>query len=147
MSAPYPPAATSALAADLRTVVGKLKRRFREQTPDGDLTETQISVLLRLERHGPTTVTALAKAEAMRPQSMGANVAALTAAGLVTGAPHPTDGRQTVLSLTDACHSWIDTSRAVRQDWLVRALQARLQPAEQDQLAAAVALLQRLADA
>lgn len=137
---------SAALASDLRAVVGKLKRRMREQTPLGDLTESQISVLIRLERDGPATVTALARAEAMRPQSMGANVAALTAAGLVSGAPHATDGRQTVLSLTDTCRSWIETSRAARQDWLVRTLQAQLQPDELEQLAAAVLLLQRLAD-
>ncbi len=139
-------AQTSSLAADIRAVVGKLKRRFREQAPSGDLTESQISVLVRLERDGPATVTALARAEAMRPQSMGANVAALTVAGLVSGDPDPKDGRQTILSLTDACRSWIETSRAARQDWLVRAIQAHLEPHEQEQLAVAVALLRRLAD-
>jgi DNA-binding MarR family transcriptional regulator len=140
-------ARASALAGDLRMVVGRLKRRVREQAPASDLTESQISVLSRLERHGPATVTALAKAEAMRPQSMGANVAALTAAGLVVGAPHPTDGRQTVLSLTDDCRRWIEARRAARQDWLARTIQAQLNPDEQDQLAAAIALLTRLADA
>ena len=136
----------SALAVDLRAVVGKLKRRSREQAPLGDLTESQISVLVRLEGDGPATVSALARAEAMRPQSMGANIAALTAAGLVSGAPHPTDGRQTVLSLTDACRSWIMSSREARQDWLVRTIKAQLDPAELDQLASAIGLLRRLAD-
>jgi DNA-binding MarR family transcriptional regulator len=81
----------------------------------------------------------------MRPQSMGAVIAPLEAAGLVSGAPDPGDGRQTILSLTDACRKWVEEGRAARQDWLTRALQARLSPEEQDRLADAVELLKRLA--
>src|SRR5277367_5231656 len=88
-----------ALAGDLRAVIGQLKRRLREQAGWGDLTWSQTSVLSRLDREGPATVTTLARVEGMRPQSMGAIVSALQAAGLVTGSPDPTDGRQTVLSL------------------------------------------------
>ena len=89
--------ATAALAAELRVLVGQLKRRLREQSSLGDLTESQIAVLRRLDSEGPATVTTLARAEGMRPQSMGANIAALEAAGLVSGAPDPNDGRQTML--------------------------------------------------
>ncbi len=87
----------SALAADLHIVIGALSRRLREQADVGDLTSAQKSVLLRLERDGPTTGSALARVEAMRPQSMGAIIAALEAAGYVSGAPDPSDGRQTIL--------------------------------------------------
>jgi DNA-binding MarR family transcriptional regulator len=82
----------------------------------------------------------------MRPQSMGPLVAALEAAGLVSGAPDPADGRQTILSLTDACRKWIQEGRAARQDWLSRTIQARLSAQEQEDLARAVELLKRLAD-
>ncbi len=83
----------------------------------------------------------------MRPQSMGANVSALEAAGLVSGAPDPNDGRQTILSLTPASIDWIKEGRAARQDWLFRAIQAKLAPEEQEDVARAIALLKRLADA
>ena len=136
----------AALAADLRMTIGKLKRQLRGQSQHQDLTESQISVLSRLDREGPATVTALAKAEGMRPQSMGAIVSALETAGMVAGAPHPSDGRQTLLSLTDACRQMIATGRAARQDWLLRTLQSRLDPAEMAELTRAVALLQRLVD-
>jgi DNA-binding MarR family transcriptional regulator len=136
----------SALAEDLRSVVGALRRRFLEQADDGDLTSAQKSVLLRLERDGPATVSALARAETMRPQSMGAIVAALEAAGFVSGAPDPADGRQTILSLTAHFRDWVGTARAARQDWLLRTLQARLSAQEQRQLADAVTLLKRLLD-
>lgn len=136
----------SALAQDLRALLGKLKRRLREQGHVGDLTPSQVSVLLRLEKDGPATAAGLARAEGMRPQSMGPVIAALEGAGLVSGAPDPNDGRQTLISLTDACRKWAQEGRAARQDWLTRTIQARLSPREQDELAAAVELLKRLID-
>ncbi|HZZ60257.1 MAG TPA: MarR family transcriptional regulator [Roseiarcus sp.] len=140
------PARASALAQELRALLGKLKRRLREQGRVGDLTPTQASVLLRLEREGPATASALARAEGIRPQSVGPVLAALEGAGFIGGAPDPKDGRQTILSITDACREWILESRAARQDWLTRTIQARLSPQEQDTLAAAVELMKRLAN-
>jgi DNA-binding MarR family transcriptional regulator len=103
-------------------------------------------VLLRLEKHGPATVSSLARSEGMRPQSMSSAIATLEAAGLVRGAPDPEDGRQTIMSLTDACRERLRASRAARQDWLSRTITARLSPQEQDELAAAAGLLKRLID-
>lgn len=134
----------SALATELRATFGKLKRRLREQANVGDLTPSQVSVLLRLEKDGAATASTLARAEGMRPQSMAAVVAALEAAGFVSGAPDPKDGRQTLLSLTDDCRKWVREGRAARQDWLSRTIAARLTSQEQDHLAAAIALLARL---
>lgn len=143
---PSPPESVSALAAELRALVGKLKRRLREQASTGDLTPSQVSVVLRLEKEGPATTSSLARAEGMRPQSMATVVAALEAAGLVQGAPDPTDGRQTLMSLTDACRKMITDGRAARQDWLAKTLQTRLSAEEQGKLAGAVDLLKRLVD-
>ncbi len=137
---------SAALAEELRSLIGKLKRRLREQANPGDLTPSQVSVLLRLEKGGPATVSNLARAEGMRPQSMSAAIASLEAAGLVSGAADPGDGRQTILSITDDCRDWIRAGRAARQDWLSRTIQARLSPQEQDDLARAVGLLKRLSD-
>jgi DNA-binding MarR family transcriptional regulator len=139
-------AQTSALAADLHALIGRLKRRLREQASAGDLTPSQTAVLTHLDRQGPTTVTALARLEGVRSQSMGATVAVLEDAGLVKGSPDPEDGRQTILSLTPACRELFRTGRAARQDWLLRRLQTRLTPQEQAQLAAAMKLLGRLVD-
>jgi DNA-binding MarR family transcriptional regulator len=136
----------STLAQDLRALLGKLKRRLREQAHIGDLTPSQVSVLLRLETDGPATASNLARAEGMRPQSVAPVIAALESAGLVSGAPDPADGRQTLFSLTDACRKWAEQGRAARQDWLTRTLQARFSPQEQDELSKAVALLKRLVD-
>jgi DNA-binding MarR family transcriptional regulator len=138
-------AAASAVAGELRVLIGKLSRRLREQAPS-DLTWSQMSVLGHLEREGPATVTALARAEGVRPQSMGATVAVLEGAGLVTGAPDPADGRQTILSLTVASREWIKAGRAAREDWLFRAIRTKFAAGEQEEVAAAVQVLKRLID-
>jgi DNA-binding MarR family transcriptional regulator len=140
-------ARVSATAGELRVLIGQFRRRLREEAHAGDFTPSQISVLSRLEREGPATVTTLAQAEGVRPQSMGATVSALQVAGFVVGSQHPTDGRQTVLSLTPACREWIKATRAAREDWLFRTIQAKLSLAEQKKLAGAVELLKRLVDA
>jgi DNA-binding MarR family transcriptional regulator len=137
-------AKTLALAAELRVATDNLKRRFRDQADLGDLTWSQLCVIGRLDREGPATVTTLARAEGVRPQSMGATVSALESAELVGGSPDPGDGRQTILSLTDACKEWLKAGRAAKEDWLSRAIQTKLSPAEQEDLARAVELLKRL---
>lgn len=134
----------SAIAAELRATFGQLKRRLREQADVGDLTPSQVAVILRLEKDGAATTSSLARAEGMRPQSMASVIAALEAAGLVRGAPDPEDGRQTLLSLTEACRTQIAEGRALRQDWLARTIAARLTAREQDHLAGAIDLLRRL---
>ena len=136
----------SSLAAELHALNGKLKRKLREQASAGDLTPSQTAVLRHLGQHGPTTVTALAKMEGVRPQSMGATVAGLEELGLVKGAPDARDGRQTILSLTPACREMFRTGRAARQDWLLRAIQSKLSAEEQAQLASSLRLLGRIVD-
>jgi DNA-binding MarR family transcriptional regulator len=136
----------TSLAAELHTLNGKLKRKLREQASAGDLTPSQAAVLRHLGHNGATTVTALAKMEGVRPQSMGATVAGLEELGLVKGSPDAKDGRQTILSLTPACRDMIRTGRAARQDWLLRAIQSKLSAEEQAQLAFSLRLLSRIVD-
>ena len=140
------PAPPAVLAGDLRIALGKLSRRLREQVHPNDLTHAQKSVLLRLDRDGPATVSALARAGSVKPQSMRVTVAALEAMGAVAGKPDPTDGRQTLIELTPGFRKALKESRAAKDDWLFRALQAQLSAAEQAELAKAVTLLQRLAE-
>jgi DNA-binding MarR family transcriptional regulator len=134
------------LATEIRALMGKIRRRLREQANPGEFTPSQIAVLKRLEREGASTVSNLARAEGMRPQSMGAVIAQLDAAGLLNNAPDPDDGRQTLWSLTPAFAEVFREGRAKRQDWLSRTIAARLDEDEQHELAAALDLLQRLVD-
>ncbi|MCW6510383.1 MarR family winged helix-turn-helix transcriptional regulator [Lichenifustis flavocetrariae] len=139
-------AAAFTLAGDLRVVLGKLKRKFRAQGSFNELTASQVSVLSHLERDGPATISQLARAEGMRPQSMGAIVTVLEAAGLVQGTPDPTDGRKVLLSLTQDCIDRVAEARAAREDWLFRTIQSEFTAAEQAQLATGIALLKRMAE-
>ena len=140
------PDRASALALELRTSLGKLKRKLRGQAGHEDLTSSQVSALLRLEKDGPATVSNLARAEAMRPQSMSAVIAPLEAAALVRGTPDSNDGRQTLFSLTKMCRKRIEERRAAKQDWLTRTIQTRLSAQEQEKLAAALEILARLVE-
>jgi len=135
----------AALAEAMRARLGKLKRKLREQATVGDLTPSQTSVLLRLESEGPATVSGLARADGMRPQSMGQIIGELERAGHVRGAPDRNDGRQTLWSLTERCRETIRRGRAARQDWLARRI-ASLTTKEQDALAAAVELIDRIVE-
>ena len=134
------------MAAELRVILGQLKRRLRAQANKGELSLSQLAVLGTLDREGPATVTTLARDEGVRPQSMGATVAALQEVGLVGAAPDPADGRQVMLSLTEAARSWLKASRAAREDWLSQAIRSHLTPGEQQELASAVRLLRRIVE-
>lgn len=136
----------STLAAEIRALYRKLKLRYREHGGGNDLTPSQTAVLLRLEKDGAATVSSLARAEGMRPQSMSAIVAPLQKSGLVRGAPDPGDGRQTLMSLTHKCLKWLEEGRAARQDWLSTTIAQKLSIQEQQKLQAALKLLARLVE-
>jgi DNA-binding MarR family transcriptional regulator len=135
-----------AIAGELRVTIGRLTRRLREETRPGNLTASQLSAVGRLDRDGPATVTTLARAEGVRPQSMGATISVLETEGLVTGTPDPADGRQTIYALTAECKRMLKASRAAREDWLFRAIQAKLTAREQEKLGIFVELLQRISE-
>nr|WP_246408938.1 MarR family transcriptional regulator [Granulicella aggregans] len=105
---------------------------------------SQVAVLLRLEQDGAATVSSLARAEAMRPQSMSAIVTPLQESGLVRGVPDPSDGRQTLISLTPKYLKWLEEGRAARQDWLTTTISQKLSFQEQEKLREGLKLLARL---
>jgi DNA-binding MarR family transcriptional regulator len=144
---PVPESETASdLAAQIRTILSRLKRRLREQGGRGDLTPSQISVLLRIEKDGAATVSGLARAEGMRPQSMSSIVASLQDAGFVGSSSDPNDGRQTLMSLSRKCEKLLKKGRAARQDWLTAIILQKLSAREQQKLSAALELLSRLTE-
>jgi DNA-binding MarR family transcriptional regulator len=136
----------SDLAAQLRAVLSRLKRQLREQGGRGDLTPSQISVVLRLEKDGAATVSWLARAEGIRPQSMSSIVTSLQEAGLVKGIADPNDGRKTLMSLSKRCEKLLKEGRAARQDWLTTMILQKLSGREQRQLSASLQVLGRLTE-
>lgn len=133
-----------AAATDLLTACGQLIRRLRTESNNVELTWSQIAALSRLE--GGTMSTAeLARAEAVKPQSMGATLAVLEDEGLVQRSPHPTDRRQFLFGLTTKGMDARQRTRAAKQAWLTGAV-ARLSAQEQADLVAASEVIRRLAD-
>jgi DNA-binding MarR family transcriptional regulator len=133
------------VAAALRVSIGLLMRRLRQVQDEGELTLPENSALVRLDRGGPATPSALARLERISPQSMGATLAALEARGLIKRQPDPNDGRRTVMSVTEAGQQVLGDKRNARTEQLARALEVDFTPAELKQLMAAVPLLERLA--
>ncbi len=99
--------------------------------------------MARLDRHGPATTANLARAEGMRPQSMGATIAALEEMGIVERKPHPTDGRQVNIALTAKGAAVRKSARAAKHSWLVEAI-AQLSEEDQRTLLKAGEIIKRL---
>src|SRR5919199_5398136 len=135
---------TAALAHDLRLSVMRLSRRLRTQRVDTTVTLTHLAALSTLRRHGPMSPGELAAHERVQPPSMTRVVVALEGMGLVDRTPHPTDGRQVVLSLTEAAETLLAEEARAREAWLTGQLQ-QLTPAERDVLHHAAAIIDELA--
>jgi DNA-binding MarR family transcriptional regulator len=131
-------------AGELSASLGLLVRRLRQVHVDGELTLSQTSVLVRLERDGPATPGVLAAGEQITPQSMGAILAALEERGLVSRSGDPSDGRRVVMSVTEAGRESLQGVRHEKAQRLARAIEKGLTPVEQRQLLETIPLLQRL---
>ena len=134
------------VAAAVYLSVGLFKRRLRQVPAPGELSLPESSALRKLERGGPATVTALARAEQISAQSMGATLSTLEARGLVKRQSDPADGRRAVMSVTEAGLSALSDKRNARIAQLARALAAGFTAAELGQLMAAAPLIERLAE-
>jgi DNA-binding MarR family transcriptional regulator len=104
------------------------------------------SVLGRLDREGPQSVSDLATKERVRPQSMAQTVGDLEGDGLVQRSPDPHDGRRQLVSLTEHGNEVLQADRRNRVGWLARAIDEDRSPEEQAVLGQSVELLRRLAD-
>jgi DNA-binding MarR family transcriptional regulator len=135
------------LATALRISVSRLARRLRaERVALGlqpDLSDTQLAALATLVRHGPMTPGELAEHEKVQPPSMTRVVAVLEERSLVARAPHSTDRRQVVLTVTDAGRELVYQTRRLREAWLARRLR-ELSPQERATLRAAAPILEKL---
>jgi DNA-binding MarR family transcriptional regulator len=134
---------TALVASELRGVLGALIRRLRSENR---LPLTQGAVLSRLDREGPRSVSELAVAERVRPQSMAQTVGDLERDGLVARTPDPSDKRRALVEMTADGRATLETDRVNRDGWLAQAIVEQLSPDEQAVLMEAVAVLRRLAE-
>jgi len=129
---------------DFAHALGLLVRRMRAASASHDLSLTEAAVIGRLDREGAFTIADLARAESVKPQSMGTVIASLEELGFVARNPHPTDGRQVMIQLTPKGRAVRKSRRNARTAWLAQAI-AQLDKQEQATLFAAGEIVQRLA--
>lgn len=131
-------------AREVRTVVGRLRRRLKQTYDTEGLTPSQTSVLSRLDKDGPASTSDLAVAEGVRHQSMAATLAVLDERGLIERRADPGDGRRQLVSVSRAGHAFLDDKRRAGEEWLARALQERFTERERQAVLEALTLLDRL---
>jgi DNA-binding MarR family transcriptional regulator len=131
------------VASELRVVLGQLLRRLRTEHR---FSLSQGSVLGRLDRGGAQSVSELAVAERVRPQSMAQTVAELETEGLVARRPDDTDRRRALVELTREGRVVLEEDRRQREGWLASAIEGDLSAQEQSVLSEAVTVLRRLAE-
>ena len=137
------------LATALRISVTRLARRLRvERQADGlaSLSDTQLAALAVLDRHGAMTPGELAEHEKVQPPSMTRVIAVLKERRLVMRAPHLTDRRQVVLTVTEQGRELVGQARRRRDAWLSKRLK-ELSPEERAILRAAAPVLEKLSQA
>ena len=112
------------LATALRISVSRLARRLRvERQAEGlaSLSDTQLAALAVLDRHGAMTPGELAEHEKVQPPSMTRVIAVLEERRLVMRAPHATDRRQVVLTVTEQGRELVSQARRRRDATLLAA--------------------------
>ena len=130
---------------DLTQAIGLLVRRVRAAAASHELSLTEATVMARLAKDGPATTADLARAESMKPQSMGTTIAALEEMGLVERKPHPTDGRQVNIELTAKGAAVRNSAKEAKRTWLVQAI-AQLDEQDRETLFKAGEIIKRLAE-
>ena len=133
--------------AELLLTLGLLVRRLRavSLTQTQELSSTQMAVIARLAKDGPATISDLARAESVKPQSMGTVVGALEQTGIVERNPDPTDGRQVLISLSAKGTAMRESVRDTKRAWLEQAV-ATLDRKDKEILFAAGEIIKRLVE-
>jgi len=132
------------LAGHLRVAVTHVVRRLRLERSSEQITDGQYAALAALANRGPMSPTALAEDQRVQGPPMSRIVGALVEAGLARRDEHPTDGRQVIVSVTEAGMAEITETRRRRNVWLEARL-AELTSADREILARAAHLLDRIA--
>ena len=133
------------LAADLSLAVMRLARQLRFRNAQSPVSLSQLSALTTLANEGAMTPGALAIRERVRPPSMTRVIASLAEMGLVDRTPHPVDGRQVLVSVSESGAELVRANRRARQEWLAKRL-ATLDSDQRELLREAADLMLALVD-
>ena len=133
------------LAADLSLAVMRLARQLRFRNAQSPVSLSQLSALTTLANEGAMTPGALAIRERVRPPSMTRVIASLAEMGFVDRTPHPVDGRQVLVTVSEAGAELVKAARRARQEWLAERL-ATLDCDKRDTLREAADIMSALVD-
>jgi len=116
-------------STDLVTEVVRLQRiihRLKQNPPGGGPGSADRSahvLLFTIFRAGPMRLSDLASAVYMDASTVSRQAAQLVAEGLLTREPHPVDGRASVMALSDAGRSLVQTLFDRRRDFFERTVE------------------------
>jgi len=138
------------VARDVRVAVGRLARQLRKlysqsQTP-GDSSFLELAVLLRIERTGPCSASALAAGERVTSQAVSVALAGLRRRGLVRVTTDPGDRRRSLIEISQAGRETLERRERQVGDRLADVVTTGFSDDELERLRAAAPLLNRIAD-
>ncbi|WP_405488695.1 MarR family winged helix-turn-helix transcriptional regulator [Nocardia sp. NBC_00511] len=139
------PSDIRALASELSLAVVRLTRHLRGRRTDAQISLTQLSALATLNREGAMTPGTLAAKERVQPPSMTRVIASLSELDLVERNPHPTDGRQIIVSLSPAGRAVVADENQAREAWMTDQLSG-LSHEQLRVLDQAVAIMKQIVD-
>jgi DNA-binding MarR family transcriptional regulator len=138
------------IARDLRLAVGRLSRQLRrlygQGRADDEPSFLELAILLRVQRAGTSSTSALATDERVTAQAVSAALAGLQRRRLVDLTTDPDDRRRSRVEINDAGRLLLAGREQQLSDRLTDAIAANFTPAELRTLGAAAPLLDRLAD-
>ena len=105
----------------------------------------QALALARIAEEGPISNAALAAVEYMRPQSTHEMVLFLEGREFVERRADPADGRKVLIEITPTGRRVVSDLMGLRHKWLAAEIERDLSPAEQEMLAIAATLMERIA--
>jgi DNA-binding MarR family transcriptional regulator len=131
--------------ARLRVALARLSRRLRRHELAG-LTPTQLAALATIGKTGPMRLGDLAAAEGIAPSTLTRLVTALEDSGYVQRTADPSDARASTLAITAHGQEALERIRTETTLMLMASLEL-LTPEQRSALAAALPVLEQLADA
>ena len=139
---------TPELARDLRLAVGRVARRLRRIYLEGGegLSFLELAVLNRLRTSGPTSPGALAGDEGVTSAAVAATLTRLESQQLVSRSRAAEDGRRVVVLITEAGQQVLRRGEAASLGRIQEVLMGQFSAADRDRLAAAIPLLEKVAN-
>ena len=136
------------IASALRGAVSDMHKRLRKQAYSaGGLSITETFTLSYLYREKSLSPSDLAEINKIKKQSMSQVLAHLEELKLIRRVVSKEDKRKVAISLTGVGEKMVEKTRYERDEWLAQAIRERLGEKELKVLAAAIPMLQQIADA